>query len=167
MVRVEIIILLLGFFVVFKSNAQSIDTTKIQPVEIQGEQSGEVVNSNGAILSQNLNENEFKKAACCTLSESFDLSNAIEVSNADGISGIKQVEMLGLHSRYVLLTRDNIPLFQGLAVLNGLTNIPGPFVSDVNIAKGTGSATLGYDGITGGINYLLKASPKDPNIFIK
>ncbi len=166
MVRSCFIIVFWGMALVSESKAQSTDTVKLKPVEIQGEQSGEVTNANGAILSQKLNENEFKKAACCTLSESFDLSNAIEVSNADGVSGIKQVEMLGLHSRYVLLTRDNIPLFQGLAVLNGLSNIPGPFVSDVNIAKGTGSATLGYEGITGGINYLLKASSKDPKIFI-
>jgi outer membrane receptor for ferrienterochelin and colicins len=138
---------------------QVADTAQIDTIQIQVEQSGEVVNSNGVILSQKLTENEFKKAACCTLSESFDLSNAVEVSNSDGISGIKQVEMLGLHSRYILLTRDNIPLFQGLAVLNGLSNIPGPFVSDVIIAKGIGSTTLGYEGITGGINYMLKASP--------
>ncbi len=165
MVNKSLLFLLLGFICADKIIAQS-DTSKIQLVDVKGEQSGEVINSNGAILSQSLNDNEFKKAACCTLSESFDLSNAVEVSNSDGVSGIKQVEMLGLHSRYVLLTRDNIPMFQGLAVLNGLSNIPGPFVSDVNIAKGAGSATLGFDGITGGINYLLKASPKDPKVFI-
>ncbi len=166
MVNQRILLSILSATSVFQTYAQSIDTTKLESVHIHGEQSGEVVNSNGAILSQSLTENEFKKAACCTLSESFDLSNAVEVSNSDGVSGIKQVEMLGLHSRYVLLTRDNIPMFQGLAVLNGLSNIPGPFVSDVNIAKGAGSATLGFDGITGGINYLLKASPKDPKVFI-
>ena len=43
------------------------------------------------------------------------------------------------------------------------SNIPGPMVSAVQLAKGAGSATLGFDGLTGGLNYQLKAGMKDPN----
>ncbi|MEI8100086.1 MAG: hypothetical protein WCH09_00815, partial [Bacteroidota bacterium] len=119
----------------------------IATVEIRTER-GSYFNGKGVGLQEILTESEFKKAACCTLSESFELSNTVEVSNADGVSGIKQVEMLGLSGKYVLMSRENIPSINGLATLNGLSNIPGPMVSGVQLAKGAGSATLGYDGIT-------------------
>lgn len=122
-------------------------------------------NGKGVGLTEILTETEFKKAACCTLSESFELSNTVEVSNADGVSGIKQVEMLGLAGKYVLMSRENIPSINGLATLNGLSNIPGPMVSSVQLAKGAGSATLGADGLTGGLNYQMKSDIKDPKLF--
>jgi hypothetical protein len=131
-----------------------IDT--IKTVEITTEESSQKFDTDGARLTTTLTENEFKKAACCTLSESFELSNTVEVSNKDGISGIRQVEMLGLSGKYVLMTRNNMPILNGIAQLNGLSNIPGAFVANVNIAKGNGSTTLGYDELTGGIDYDLK-----------
>ena len=140
-----------------------IDT--IKTVEITTEESAQKYDLNGARLTTTFTENEFKKAACCTLSESFDLSNTVEVSNKDGISGIRQVEMLGLSGKYVLMTRNNMPILNGIAQLNGLSNIPGAFVSNVNIAKGNGSATLGFEGLTGGIDYDLKSSEKEPRLF--
>ena len=124
------------------------------------------IESRGIQKVEILNEGEFKKAACCTLSESFETNNTVEVSNADGVSGIRQVEMLGLAGKYVLMTRDNIPVIRGLNVLTGLNQIPGPMVSGVHIAKGTGSVTNGYEGMTGGINYALRSEPTDPVLFL-
>ncbi len=141
-----------------------IDTLKT--VEISTEQSSQKYDTDGARLSTTITENEFKKAACCTLSESFELSNTVEVSNKDGISGIRQVEMLGLSGKYVLMTQKNMPNLNGIAQLNGLSNIPGAFVANVNIAKGNGSTTLGFEGLTGGIDYDLKSSAKDPRLFL-
>lgn len=141
-----------------------IDT--IKQVDITVDEKGHSFDIKGSSLSERINENEFKKAACCTLSESFELSNTVEVSNRDGISGIRQVEMLGLSGKYVLMTRNNMPLLNGLAVLNGLSNIPGAFVSGVNIAKGNGSATLGFEGLTGGIDYQLKTTDNEPRLFL-
>jgi len=141
---------------------QSSDTAKIKEVEVVVDEKGTTSDYKGAQLKTLMSENEFKKAACCTLSESFELSNSVEVSNSDGITGIKQVEMMGLNSKYILLTRDNLPQFNGIVTLNGLSNIPGDFVSDVRIAKGVGTATLGFEGITGGIDYALKAKHNEP-----
>lgn len=140
-----------------------IDT--IKAVDISTEQSAQKYDTDGGRLTTTITENEFKKAACCTLSESFELSNTVEVSNKDGISGIRQVEMLGLAGKYVLMTQKNMPNLNGIAQLNGLSNIPGAFVANVNIAKGNGSATLGYEGLTGGIDYDLKSSAKNPRFF--
>ncbi len=147
-------------------NAQS-DSTKadtIKTVNVGVEQAGVIYDASGATMKQLMTQNEFKKAACCTLSESFELSNTVEISNSDGVSGIRQVEMMGLNGKYALLTRDNIPQMGGLAILNGLNNIPGPMVSDVRLAKGIGSVTLGYEGITGGIDYGLKSSENSPKL---
>ena len=156
-------IFLSGLLIVGSPLWSQIDT--IKTVEITTEESSKKFDTDGARLTTTLTENEFKKAACCTLSESFELSNTVEVSNKDGISGIRQVEMLGLSGKYVLMTRNNMPILNGIAQLNGLSNIPGAFVANVNIAKGNGSTTLGYEGLTGGIDYDLKSSAKDPRLF--
>ena len=156
-------IILGGFLITGSPLWSQIDT--IKTVEITTEESSQKFDTDGARLTTTLTENEFKKAACCTLSESFELSNTVEVSNKDGISGIRQVEMLGLSGKYVLMTRNNMPILNGIAQLNGLSNIPGAFVANVNIAKGNGSTTLGYEGLTGGIDYDLKSSAKDPRLF--
>jgi len=155
---------ILLFFQAGNLKAQISDTTKIGEVEITTENKGETLETRGGQLKTLMTENEFKKAACCTLSESFELSNTVEVSNSDGITGIKTVEMMGLNSKYILLTRDNLPQFNGIVTLNGLSNIPGDFVSDVRIAKGIGSATLGFEGITGGIDYALKSKHNEPKL---
>jgi len=145
-----------------------IDTTgpeSLGPVEIEKQGTGHRWDTRGIRLSEDLDQNEFKRAACCTLSESFELNNTVELSNADGISGIKQIEMLGLAGKYVNMSRDNIPMIQGLNLLNGLTAVPGPMVSNVHISKGSASATLGHDGITGALNYALAAEPTGDRIF--
>lgn len=147
-------------FLSAQSDSTNIDTVKT--VKVGVDQAGVMFDANGASLKQILGQNEFKKAACCTLSESFELSNTVEISNSDGVSGIRQIEMMGLNGKYALMTRDNIPQLGGLATLNGMNNIPGPMVSDVRLAKGTGSVTLGYEGITGGIDYGLKTADNAP-----
>jgi len=139
---------------------------QMRAIRIKVEKAGTQIQSHGIRKIEVLNEGEFKKAACCTLSESFETNNTVEVSNADGVSGIRQVEMLGLAGKYVLMTRDNMPFIRGLNVLTGLSHIPGPMVGGVHIAKGAGSVTNGYEGITGGLNYALKTDPKDPRVFI-
>lgn len=154
---------------VYSGTAFSQDTLKknnADTVKVKAEKKGFHIHGRGLQKEESLNENEFKKAACCTLSESFETTNTVEISNADGISGIRQVEMLGLAGKYVLMTADNIPIIRGLSVLTGLNQIPGPMVSAVNVSKGNGSVSTGFDGLTGGINYALKSDPADPRLFL-
>lgn len=148
------------------SDKYLVSESRMQTALITKARIASTINSRGIQKIEILNEEEFKKAACCTLSESFETNNTIEVSNADGVSGIRQVEMLGLAGKYVLMTKDNIPTIRGLNVLTGLNQIPGPMVSGVHIAKGAGSVTNGYEGITGALNFALKAEPKDPSLFL-
>ena len=143
------------------------DTTrpKNDEIEITGDKKG-VIGGKGIQKTEILTENEFKKAACCTLSESFETTNTLEVSNADGVSGIRQIEMLGLAGKYVQMSQSNMPSVRGLSVLTGLSHIPGPMVSAVHLSKGTGSVSEGFEGLTGGINYALKQEPTEPRLFL-
>ena len=145
--------------------AQKDTTIPKNQIEITGDKKG-VISGKGIQKSEILTENEFKKAACCTLSESFETTNTLEVSNADGVSGIRQIEMLGLAGKYVQMSQSNMPSVRGLSVLTGLSHIPGPMVSAVHLAKGTGSVSEGFEGLTGGINYALKQEPTEPRLFL-
>ena len=64
-----------------------IDTTKekIDTVRIVQEQDAFMIKGTGGIKSEVLNKDEFKKAACCTLSESFESTNTVEVAATDGV----------------------------------------------------------------------------------
>jgi hypothetical protein len=54
------------------------------------------------------------KMACCNLSESFENSASVTVGFADAISGVKQVQLLGLSGLYSQLQVENIPISKGL-----------------------------------------------------
>lgn len=138
--------------------------SRIGTIEINSKSNARF-DSKGMGIKEILGEEEFKKAACCTLSESFELTNTVEVSNSDGVSGMKQIELLGLHSKYVGMTRENMPTAEGISSINMLSNIPGPMVGGVHISKGIGSVTSGWDGITGGLNFAMKSDLKDPRLF--
>jgi outer membrane receptor for ferrienterochelin and colicins len=101
-------------------------------------------------------QKELKKAACCTLSESFETNPSIDVSFADAITGAKQIEMLGLSGIYTQSTIENLPYFRGLMSTVGLTYIPGSWVKSINVSKGIGSVANGFESITGQIDVDLK-----------
>ena len=140
--------------------------SSLPPITVNAVRSTWKIAAKGIRKSEILGEGEFKKAACCTLGESFETTNAVEVSNSDGVSGIRHVEMLGLAGKYMNITRNNLPFLRGFAQLNGLNQIPGPMVSGVSIAKGAGSVSGGFEGLTGSIDYGLKAEPNDPVLFL-
>ncbi len=95
---------------------------------------------------------EFRKAACCNLSESFETNPSVDASFTDAVTGTRQIKMLGLSGAYVALTSENMPLMSGLASVNGLSHIPSAWVSSLQLSKGTGSVVNGFEGIAGQIN---------------
>jgi len=98
---------------------------------------------------------ELKKAACCTLSESFETNPSIDVSFTDAITGARHIEMLGLSGIYTQSTLEALPYIRGLMSNVGLTFIPGPWVKTINVAKGIGSVVNGFESITGQIDVVL------------
>jgi hypothetical protein len=63
---------------------------------------------------EELTSAEFRKAACCNLSESFETNATVDVSMADAISGAKKIQLLGLDAVYTQLQFENIPFLRGL-----------------------------------------------------
>ncbi|MCX6209674.1 MAG: TonB-dependent receptor [Bacteroidetes bacterium] len=109
---------------------------------------------------------ELSKAACCNLSESFETSPSIDVSYSDGVTGIKQIQLLGLSGNYTQLTTENVPEIRGLAGAFGLTFVPGPFVESIQVTKGVGSVANGFESIAGQINIEEKKADNTEKLFV-
>ena len=104
----------------------------------------------------NISSEELLKAACCNISESFDTNPSIDVNFSDGLTGNKQISMLGLKSPYILITQENIPSLRGGSQTFGLTYIPGTWVESMQVTKGMGTVINGYQSMAGHINVELK-----------
>lgn len=127
-------------------------STELNDVTVTGESLATQVNAKAAGLHFEMDSKELRKAACCNLSESFETNASIDVSFSDGITGTKQIEMLGLSGKYALIQRENIPFARGLNAQNGLSYVPGPFIESIQVTKGLSSVLNGYESITGQIN---------------
>ncbi len=113
----------------------------------------------------NVSSEELLKAACCNLSESFETNPSIDVNFTDAITGVKQIQMLGLTSPYILITTENIPTIRGASQVYGLSLIPGTWVESIQITKGAGSVINGYESISGQINAELQKPNSDFPLF--
>ena len=120
------------------------------------------------LMPQNIikiSEDELLKAACCNLSESFETNPSVDVNHNDAITGTKQIEMLGLKSPYILITEENIPMVRGASQTFGLGFTPGTWIESIQVTKGMGSVTNGYESIVGQINTEIKKPYTDMPFF--
>jgi outer membrane receptor for ferrienterochelin and colicins len=99
-----------------------------------------------------IGEKELFKAACCNLSESFETNISVDVTFTDPISGAKQIELLGLSGIYIQTTVENLPYLRGLSSSSGLNYIPGSWMKSINVSKGIGPVSEGFESITGSID---------------
>lgn len=111
-------------------------------------------------------DREFTKAACCNLSESFETISAVDVTTSDAVTGMRQIQMMGFSGIYIQTQIDNMPFASGLIASSGLTYIPGIFVKSMQLAKGVGSVTNGYDGMTGSLNIELRKSTHKERVIV-
>ncbi|HNJ57583.1 MAG TPA: TonB-dependent receptor [Chitinophagaceae bacterium] len=114
----------------------------------------------------NLGTKELTKAACCNLSESFETSPTVDVSYADAVTGIKQIQLLGLAGSYTQTITENTPEYRGVAGNMGFNFIPGPWIENIQVTKGIGSVVNGYESIAGQINVELKKPNQKQPFFI-
>lgn len=115
---------------------------------------------------QQISSKELLKAACCNLAESFDTTPAIDAATTDAVTGTRKIEMLGLAGPYVQITRENVPAIRGLAALQGLTYIPGPWIESMQLNMGAGSVVNGYESITGQINVELRKPAHEDELYL-
>lgn len=108
------------------------------------------------INAHTMGQGELRKAACCSLAESFETNPSVDASYSDAITGTKQIRMLGLSGKYVQIMQDNIPSVRGLSSVYGLDYIPGAWINSIQISKGAGSVVNGFESTTGQINIEMK-----------
>ncbi|MBR6034814.1 MAG: TonB-dependent receptor [Paludibacteraceae bacterium] len=141
------------------------DTTdfRIEEVTVVQHKKGKVKSRTEAFDTEKINSEELCRAACCNLSEAFETNASVDVAYSDAATGAKQIRLLGLSGTYVQLIQENTPAVRGLAQNFGLEYIPGPWMSSIQVSKGTASVVNGYEATTGQINVeLLKPQLQNP-----
>ena len=127
-------------------------THMLNEVEIAARQKASYINPIKAIAVQEISSEGLRRAACCSLAESFEGNASVDVSYSDAVTGAKQIELLGLSGLYTQMMAENMPNFRGLASAFGLTYVPGTWMNGIQISKGTSSVRNGYESISGQIN---------------
>ena len=140
-----------------------IDETVLDEVTITERRMGVIKSRTSAFDTQTIGTEELCRAACCNLSEAFETNASVDVAYSDAATGAKQIRLLGLSGTYVQLIQENTPAVRGLAQNFGLEYIPGPWMSGIQVSKGTSSVINGYEATSGQINVdLLKPNTQNP-----
>lgn len=106
------------------------------------------------------------KMACCNLAESFENSASVTVGYSDAVTGARQIRLLGLSGVYTQMLEENRPAMRGLAAPFGLSYVPGPWLSSIQIAKGSPSVINGGESITGQINLEYRKPTDEIPLFV-
>ena len=128
----------------------------LKEVNVTAKKEDITISTINPINSETITENELLKAACCNISEAFETNPSVNVDYKDAVTGVKEIQLLGLGGIYVQMLNENIPDMHGLAGIYGLTFIPGPWIESIQLTKGSGSVLNGYESATGQINVELK-----------
>ena len=146
------------------ANSQSIDSTqKIKEVEVIRKQAPRI-----QMATQNvelISSSDLKSDACCNLNESFMRTGAVDLQYSDGVSGTKEIRMLGLDGNYIQTMYENMPGIRGLNNNYGMEFLAGPWIKSIQINKGAGSVVNGYEAITGQINLELQKPQSADKVF--
>lgn len=115
---------------------------------------------------ERIERNELRKAPCCNLSESFETNGAADVTYSNALTGIKEIQMLGLRGIYSQFLLENRPTLQGIATPYAFEYVPGTWLNGIQLAKGASSVRQGFAGITGQINADLVKPTQDKPLFV-
>jgi outer membrane receptor protein involved in Fe transport len=136
----------------------------VQEIVVSSQKNSHGISKMKTLHVEELTSAEFRKAACCNLSESFETNATVDVSMADAISGAKKIQLLGLDAVYTQLQMENIPFLRGLESSFGLNSIPGTWLESIQITKGTGSVVNGYESMAGLVNLEFKKPTEMPKL---
>lgn len=128
------------------------ESKELSDVEVVGQQNASFQDYRGIENTTIMTKKELQKAACCTLAESFETNPSIDVSFTDAITGVRQIEMLGLAGIYSQTSMEALPYIRGLMSNVGLFFVPGTWINSINVSKGIGSVSNGFESITGQID---------------
>ncbi len=136
-----------------------------QEIEVVGQKPSHNFSLQNPINIETLERKEFKKAACCSLAESFTTSNAVDLSYANAVAGNREIQFLGLRGLYTQQLIENRPAFQGISSALGYDLIPGTWLDEINIQKGASTSIYGGQSMAGSINVVLKKPEADHRFF--
>jgi outer membrane receptor protein involved in Fe transport len=136
---------------------------EIQVTARDGGRSASLLNARNI---ESISSKELRKAPCCSLAESFENSPVVDLTYGDPLTGRREIQMLGLRGNYTQLTLEKRPMLDGLASPFSLDLIPGPWVSGIQIGKGSGSLESGAAGLTGQINTELIKPTNGPKAYV-
>lgn len=143
-----------------------LQTLSTKVVKVTKRVKSTTISNKDAIKTENIDETELHKGACCNLSESFETTPSVDVSFTDAVTGTRQIQLLGLAGQYTQILRENIPSIKGLSGIYGLTFVPGSWVESIQLNKGPGSVVNGYESISGQINLELKKPNSKEKLFV-
>ncbi|MBK9338610.1 MAG: TonB-dependent receptor [Lewinellaceae bacterium] len=115
---------------------------------------------------ERIQRNELRKAPCCNLSESFQTNGAADVTYSNALTGVKEIQMLGLRGIYSQFMLENRPTMGGIATPFAFEYIPGTWLEGISLAKGASTVKNGYTGIAGQINAEIVKPHLDKPLFV-
>lgn len=115
---------------------------------------------------ERITSKELRKAPCCNLSESFQTNGAIDVAYPNALTGVKEIQLLGLRGIYSQFLVENRPTMTGIATPFAFEYIPGSWLSGIVLAKGASTVKTGNNGITGQVNADLVKPQSDNPVFV-
>lgn len=115
---------------------------------------------------ESISSKELRKAPCCNLSESFQTNGAIDVTYANALTGVKEIQLLGLRGIYSQFLVENRPTMTGIATPFAYEFIPGTWLSGIDLAKGASTVKNGNAGITGQVNAEIVKPDQDKPLFV-
>jgi hypothetical protein len=139
---------------------------QLQQVMVSGKQFDSHVSTLETRNIEHISKKELGKAPCCNLSESFETNGGVDVNYANALTGVKEIQMLGLRGVYSQFMVENRPTMNGIATPFAFEYIPGTWLEGIQLAKGASSVKNGYAGITGQINAELVKPQIDKPLFV-
>lgn len=140
--------------------------TELQAVTVTEQRFGTTISTLGVRNVESINSKELRKAPCCNLSESFQTNGAIDVTYPNALTGVKEIQLLGLRGIYSQFLVENRPTMTGIATPFALEYIPGTWLSGVDLAKGASTVKNGNAGITGQVNVEIAKPDTDKPLFV-
>jgi outer membrane receptor for ferrienterochelin and colicins len=139
---------------------------QLQEVTVQGKGFDNHLSTLETRNVERISSNELRKAPCCNLSESFQTNGAIDVTYPNALTGVKEIQLLGLRGIYSQFLVENRPTMTGIATPFAFEYIPGSWLSGIVLAKGASTVKNGSNGITGQINADLVKPQTDKPLFV-
>ena len=140
--------------------------TELQTVTVSEHVFGNTVSILDPHNVERISSKELRKAPCCNLSESFETNGTVDVAYTNALTGVKEIQMLGLRGIYSQFLLENRPTMGGIATPFAFEYLPGTWLNGIVLAKGASTVKNGNAGISGQINADLVKPNLDKPLFV-